>query len=163
MCEIRARLAENGLQLRNTFPTVEFMAFGPEPAPISWCWWQTQCLDDWGALPFRICHPSAVSLIHKEIRTRTSPVPKPCIGYPTIPFENFSTLDSWSIESFGNGSIQRALSIFDNAIHWGSDSWMALSQIYKAERNPPARGSTKNSQTLQAMPMYPTGPKQKLD
>lgn len=47
------------------------------------CWWQTQCLDDWGALPFRICHPSAVSLIHKEIRTRTSPVPKPCIGYPT--------------------------------------------------------------------------------
>ena len=28
-----ARLAENGLQLRNTFPAVEFMAFGPEPAP----------------------------------------------------------------------------------------------------------------------------------
>ena len=71
----------------------------------------------------------------KGIRTLASPVPKPCSGCPTIPWENFSNL---SVPVPFN-----TLSIFDNAIHSGSDSWMALSQIYKAERNPPARGSTK--------------------
>lgn len=98
MCEIRARLAENGLQLRNTFPTVEFMAFGPEPAPISWCWWPTNVwiigvhyrydLSSLSSFP----DSSSEKGSWKGIRTLATPVPKPCSGCPTIPWKNFSNL-----------------------------------------------------------------------
>lgn len=174
MCEIRGPTCWKRLAAKKHLSRCRVHGFRPRTC-TNRCWWQTQCLDDWGALPFRICHPSAVSLIHKEIRTSTSPVPKPCIGYPTIPFENFS-IYSWLLIYRIFRKRFHSILYLSLTLRFIGDQilgWLYLKSIRHEIPVQKAQGFSMKATSQRfhqkftnlagPWPMYPTGPKQKLD